>query len=230
MLSHLRWFNQAIEPPRLINTRFCPGTMSVTSLTQEEMDAIMYDAREGDLEFLKEVFTEMIPGLLLPTIKDKITLSTPVHMAAGNGHLETLAFLLSLVDHDTAVALANTPNETGNTPLHWACYGGHLKTVKFLVEKHGADVYAKNSSLHDALFEAESNGKTEVENWLLLKFAVEEEVSIDESGEVTKITYTPGKESYAVDKEMPRNIDELRQAKANTLNEVEAKTESMTLE
>ncbi|RKP31711.1 ankyrin, partial [Metschnikowia bicuspidata] len=167
---------------------------------QEEMDAIMYDAREGDLEFLKEVFTEMIPGLLLPTIKDKITLSTPVHMAAGNGHLETLAFLLSLVDHDTAVALANTPNETGNTPLHWACYGGHLKTVKFLVEKHGADVYAKNSSLHDALFEAESNGKTEVENWLLLKFAVEEEVSIDESGEVTKITYTPGKESYAVDK------------------------------
>lgn len=204
--------------------------MSVTSLTQEEMDAIMYDAREGDLDFLKEVFTEMIPGLLLPTIKDNITLSTPVHMAAGNGHLETLAFLLSLVDHDTAVALANTPNETGNTPLHWACYGGHLKTVKFLVENHGADVYAKNSSLHDALFEAESNGKAEVENWLLLKFAVEEEVSIDESGEDTKITYTPGKESYAVDKEMPRNIDELRQAKANTLNEVEAKTESMTLE
>lgn len=202
--------------------------MSVTSLTQEEMDAIMYDAREGDLPFLKEVFTDMIPSLLLPIIKDNITLSTPIHMAAGNGHLETLEYLLSLVDHEQAVQMANAPNESGNTPLHWACYSGHLAIVKLLVEKYGADVYAKNSSHHDALFEAESNGKTEVENWLLLKFAVEEEVSIDESGENTKITYTPGRESYRIDKELPKNLEEMREERA--MNEVEAKTETLALQ
>lgn len=202
--------------------------MSVTSLTQEEMDAIMYDAREGDLLFLQEVFTDMIPSLLLPTIKDNITLSTPIHMAAGNGHLKTLEFLLSLIDHETAVQMANAPNESGNTPLHWACYSGHLDIVKLLVENYGANVYAKNSSNHDALHEAESNGRTEVENWLLLKFAVEEEISIDESGEDTKITYTPGSESYRLDKELSKNLGELGQEK--NLNEVETKTESLSLQ
>ncbi|WPK24227.1 hypothetical protein PUMCH_001494 [Australozyma saopauloensis] len=203
--------------------------MAVTSLSQEEMDAVLYDCREGDLDFLKEVFTEMVPALLLPTIRDENTLSTPIHMAAANGHLEVLQYLLSLVDRDTAVELANAKNDSGNTPLHWACYRGHLKIVQLLVEEFGADVYAKNSSSHDALFEAEHNGQTEVENWLLLKFAVEEEVSVDESGENTKITYTPGNESYAVDKEMPKNINALRQTQGS-VDDVEKKTESLTLE
>lgn len=203
--------------------------MAVTSLSQEEMDAVLYDCREGDLDFLKEVFTEMVPALLLPTIRDENTLSTPIHMAAANGHLEVLQYLLSLVDRDTAVELANAKNDSGNTPLHWACYRGHLEIVQLLVEEFGADVYAKNSSSHDALFEAEHNGQTEVENWLLLKFAVEEEVSVDESGENTKITYTPGNESYAVDKEMPKNIDALRQT-LGSVDDVEKKTELLTLE
>lgn len=204
--------------------------MTQVNLSQEEMDAILYDCREGDLPFLKEVFTEMIPGLVLPTIKDNITLSTPVHMAAANGHLETLKYLLSLVDHETGIQLANAQNESGNTPLHWACYSGHLEVVKYLIEEFGADVYAKNSSSHDALYEAENNGQTEVENWLLLKFAVEEEVSIDESGESTKITYTPGSESYAIDKELPKNLDSIRQNKEIGMAELNDKTESMNLQ
>ena len=35
-----------------------------TELTQEEMDAVIYDAREGDLQTLKEIFTEILPQLL----------------------------------------------------------------------------------------------------------------------------------------------------------------------
>lgn len=204
--------------------------MSVQSLTQEEMDAIIYDSREGDLPFLKEVFTEMIPGLLLPTIKDNITLSTPIHMAAANGHFETLKYLLSLVSHEEAIELANAKNDSGNTPLHWACYNGHLEVVKLLIEEYNADVYAKNSSSHDALFEAERNGKTDVENWLLLKFAVEEEISIDESGENTKITYTPGQESYAIDKELPQDMNALRNSDDSSVKDVQEKTQQMKLD
>ena len=72
-----------------------------TELTQEEMDAVIYDAREGDLQTLKEIFTEILPQLLT-TIKDDITLSTPVHMAAGNGHFEVVKYLLSILPKEEA--------------------------------------------------------------------------------------------------------------------------------
>lgn len=72
----------------------------ITSLSQEEMDCIIYDAREGDLETLKEVFEE-IPKSLLLTIKDDITLSTPIHMAAANGHFEVIKYLLSIIPQST---------------------------------------------------------------------------------------------------------------------------------
>lgn len=167
----------------------------VTSLSQEEKDAIIYDAREGDLDYLKEIFSTIIPAKLLPTITDDITMSTPVHMAAANGHLAVVEYLLSLLPQDEAEALANAKNDLGNTPLHWAAFSGHLAVVQLLVEKYKVDVFAKNTSNHDAIFEAEANCQEEVENWFLLKYAIEDDIKIDESGEDTKITYTPGKES-----------------------------------
>ncbi|OBA22065.1 ankyrin [Metschnikowia bicuspidata var. bicuspidata NRRL YB-4993] len=172
-----------------------------TSLSQEEQDAIIYDAREGDLDYLREVFSQIIPGSFLPSIRDEITLSTPVHMAAANGHLAVVQYLLSLVPHAQAVDLANAKNDTGNTPLHWAAYNGHLDIVKLLVQKYAADVYAKNLASHDALFEAERNGQTAVENWILREFAPEETIQVDDLGPDTKITYTPGLESHDIDRQ-----------------------------
>lgn len=195
------------------------------SLSQEEMDAIIYDARDGDLDFLKEVFSEIVPGLVLPTIKDDITLSTPVHMAAANGHLEVVKYLLSLLPHDEAVALVNQANESGNTALHWAAFNGHLPVVQLLVEEYGADVFAKNSSNHDALFEAEKNGQAEVENWFLLKFAIENDVRVEEDGENTKITFTPGTES----KELDREAAEAEKLRADSVAAVADSTASLSL-
>lgn len=210
--------------------------MTVTSLTQEEQDAIIYDAREGDLEYLQEVFTKIVPGSLLPTIRDEITLSTPVHMAAANGHLEVVKYLLSLVDEREAAELANAKNETGNTPLHWAAYNGHLDVVKVLVEKYGADVYAKNALSHDALFEAEKNGQTAVENWMLLKFAPEETISVEDVGEDTKITYTPGQESYEIDRQAAEAAAALKAKSgvdsadgADSVDEVKKQTEKLQI-
>lgn len=202
--------------------------MSVTSLNQEEMDAILYDAREGDLEFLKLAFPSIIPGLLLPTVKDSITLSTPIHMAAGNGHLEVMEFFLSLVSAEQAAEMVRAKNDSGNTALHWAAFNGHLAVVKALVEKYGADVFDKNSSGHDAIFEAENGGQEEVENWFLLKFAIEDDIKVDDSGEDTKITYTPGSESQRLDDEASEAAKNLA-AEKKDVADVESQTAKLEL-
>jgi ankyrin repeat protein len=174
-----------------------------TELTQEEMDAVIYDAREGDLQTLKEIFTEILPQLLT-TIKDDITLSTPVHMAAGNGHYEVVEYLLSILPKEEAKKIASKPNESGNTPLHWAAYNGHLDIVKLLCEEYNSDVFAKNAVGHDPMFEAENNNHSEVENWLLNKYAPENAFKVEEDGEDTKITYTPGDVSREADEAAKR--------------------------
>lgn len=202
--------------------------MSVTSLNQEEMDAILYDAREGDLEFLKLAFPSIIPGLLLPSVKDSITLSTPIHMAAGNGHLEVMEFFLSLVSAEQAAEMVRAKNDSGNTALHWAAFNGHLPVVKALVEKYGADVFDKNSSGHDAIFEAENGGQEEVENWFLLKFAIEDDIKVDDSGEDTKITYTPGSESQRLDDEASEAAKNLA-AEKKDVADVESQTAKLEL-
>ncbi|CAD1812802.1 Ankyrin repeats (3 copies) family protein [Candida parapsilosis] len=167
-------------------------------LSQEEMDIIMSEVRAGELDSLKEIFEE-IPKQALLDIKDDMTLATPIHMAAANGHLDTLQYLLSIISKQDAISLTKAKNETGNTALHWAAYNGHLEVVILLVEEYEADPFEKNEAGHDSIYEAENNGKVEVENWFLKKYAPEEDFKVEEDGENTKISYQPGKESKLAD-------------------------------
>lgn len=202
--------------------------MAVTSLSQEEKDALIYDAREGDLEYLKEVFAEIVPGLLLPTIVDDITSSSTIHMAAGNGHVEVVKYLLSLLPQEEAEKLASKQNDSGNTALHWAAYNGHLEVCQLLTQQYKVDVFIKNGSGHDAIYEAEANGKEEVENWLLKMYAIEDNVKVEEKGENTKVTYTPGTES----KELEEQAQEAMK-KANEEKNVEGlnkETEKLSID
>ncbi|KAG5419475.1 YAR1 [Candida metapsilosis] len=171
---------------------------SEDKLTQEEMDIILSEVRAGELESLKEIFEE-IPKESILDIKDDMTLATPIHMAAANGHLETLRYLLSIIPKEDAISLTKAKNETGNTALHWAAYNGHLEVVKLLVEEFDADAFEKNEAGHDSIYEAENNGKVDVENWFLKKYAPEEDFKVEEDGENTKISYQPGKESKLAD-------------------------------
>lgn len=196
----------------------------IESLTQEEMDCIIYDAREGDLETLQEVFEE-IPKEILKSIKDDITLSTPIHMAAANGHFEVIKYLLSIIPKPDAENLASQKNESGNTALHWAAFNGHLSIVQLLCEEYNVDVFAKNASDHDAMYEAENNCQEEVENWLLKKYAIEDNFKVDQDGEDTKITYKPGNESKEAD-------DRARAASAaaGKTDEIEKKTQDLSID
>ncbi|KAI5970197.1 YAR1 [Candida margitis] len=173
-------------------------TSEDNKLTQEEMDIIMSEARAGELESLKEIFEE-IPKESLLDIKDNMTLATPIHMAAANGHLDTVKYLLSIIPKQEAISLTKAKNETGNTALHWAAYNGHLEAVKLLVEEYEADAFEKNEAGHDSIYEAENNGKVDVENWFLKKYAPEEDFKVEEDGENTRISYQPGKESKLAD-------------------------------
>lgn len=193
----------------------------ITSLSQEEMDCIIYDAREGDLETLKEVFEE-VPKSLLLSIKDDITLSTPIHMAAANGHFEVIKYLLSIIPKKDAETLASQQNESGNTPLHWAAYNGHLSIVQILCEEYNVDVFVKNGSGHDVMYEAENNGQEEIENWLLKKYAVEDNFTVDENDDETKITYKPGTESKEAD-------DRANAVATSNTDEIEKKASDLSI-
>ena len=55
---------------------------------------------------------------------------TALHIAAANGNLKLVTWLLSL-------GAVQCPNESGNTPLHWAALNGHMEVSQTLVHKYG---------------------------------------------------------------------------------------------
>ncbi len=77
--------------------------------------------------------------------------NTPLHAAAGKGHIESVNTLLKLK------ADVNCTNNQGDTPLHLAASKGHVEVVKALLQK-GAKANFLNSQGKTAKDLATQNG------------------------------------------------------------------------
>ncbi|CAN6624508.1 ankyrin repeat-containing protein Yar1p [Trichomonascus vanleenenianus] len=147
------------------------------SLTQDQIDDVLMDARAGELDSLKSFFEAQnkaeIADLLTKTLRAEYSEATLLHMAAANGHLEVVKYILELVG-DSASKLVDIQNDSGNTALHWAALNGHLDVVKALCDA-GAQPFITNLAKHDVFYEAEVNDQEAVIDYLLQRFTVEPE-------------------------------------------------------
>ncbi|KAL5356638.1 ankyrin repeat-containing domain protein [Aspergillus floccosus] len=142
-------------------------------LTTDAIDDLIYDARAGDLDALKEDLASLsaqhrcteawivASAIGAEPEAEGGTGSCLLHFPAANGNLEILSHLLAVLKNASAqlsqeqiAAVVNHRNHSGNTPLHWAALNTHLECVKALVEA-GADIVVKNDAGLDAVFLAE---------------------------------------------------------------------------
>ncbi|PHH87377.1 hypothetical protein CDD83_8964 [Cordyceps sp. RAO-2017] len=143
-------------------------------LTEDEIDDLIYFARTGANDDLHESLTALAerekasPAEILLAAEDEGK-STALHMAAGNGHFETVRTLLGYFQgrpKEERQTFIDEANEHGNTGLHWAALGGHLDTVKVLLE-HGASPALANERNYVPLDLANFNDKAEVAAYFL---------------------------------------------------------------
>ena len=160
------------------------------SLSEEDIDDLLYFARTNSLSDLQETLSNLStsrsapppslqPLLLLSHAVDPSTGNSALHMASANGHVEIINYILSLFsDPDSNPGLEqgggggsknellNMQNKAGNTALHYASLNGHLSAVQALITA-GADHGIQNSAGHEAALEAERAEKAEVAEFLL---------------------------------------------------------------
>ncbi|KAI9476491.1 MAG: ankyrin repeat-containing domain protein [Benjaminiella poitrasii] len=146
----------------------------------ELLDDLIYYARAGDLEEVKELKTS--PETFVE--KDE-TGKTALHMASANNHVDVVAYIveqLSTLDEKKKAELINTKNDQGNTALHWAALNGHYDVVEILV-KNGADCKIKNNMNISPIYEAQQRNHEKIAEFFLntmIEDEPEEPVAEDE--------------------------------------------------
>ncbi|RCH88716.1 hypothetical protein CU097_003816 [Rhizopus azygosporus] len=136
---------------------------------QELLDDIIYFARAGELEDLKQCKAE--PNMLVE--KDE-TGKTALHMASANNHLDIVKYIIEQISSlQEKKKLINVQNEEGNTPLHWAALNGHYEVVEALVNA-GADCTVKNAMNHSPIYEAQQRNHEKIAEFFLTTMTEEE--------------------------------------------------------
>ncbi|KAI1115581.1 ankyrin [Nemania sp. NC0429] len=132
------------------------------SLSEEEIDDLVYLARAGEDAELTEMLQELAtrdaatPADILLAAREDQSKATCLHMAAANGHAMPAKTKASVTAAPPAAAESESEeksepaakagpassahyidaqNSFGNTALHWACLGGHLDVVKLLLSR-----------------------------------------------------------------------------------------------
>ncbi|KAL6052488.1 Fem-1-like protein b [Balamuthia mandrillaris] len=90
-----------------------------------EQMTLLYAASRGYLNEAKKLVSST-------SVKERDDMdNTPLHLAAGAGHLDMVQLLLE----DKYGADINAQNEHGKTPLHQAAWRGNLAIVKLLTAR-----------------------------------------------------------------------------------------------
>lgn len=132
----------------------------------------LYDLGKQLLEKARNGETEEVRALMAngaPFTADWLGTS-PLHMAAASGHVETCEILLR------AGCSRDARTKVDKTPLHLAAYEGHGAVVELLV-KHGASLEARDMLLMTPLHWAVEKGHIDVIRTLLRFGASQEMVS-----------------------------------------------------
>ncbi|KAH7054245.1 ankyrin repeat-containing domain protein [Macrophomina phaseolina] len=161
-----------------------PAHPTTPALSEDELDDLLYLARANEtqdlpqyLQQLSQTHAPSSPADVLVAAVDPASGNSALHYAAANGHTEILDIIRTTLASaapspdaakESYKPFVNLKNSAGNTALHWAALNGHLAAVKALVSL-GADAAILNAAGHDAVFEAEQNGKNDVVGWLLVE-------------------------------------------------------------
>ncbi|KAL7414938.1 ankyrin repeat-containing domain protein [Mrakia frigida] len=145
---------------------------SFPSPSEEDLEEALLSCRYGELPEVQSYVLDF--GIdSLASARDESG-NTCLHMAAGNGHLDVLTYLLPLLPP----SLFSTPNPSGSTPLHWASLNGHLPIVKALVlhplSPGDSLIDIKNNAGRTAVGEAEMMERLEVASWLVGRMLLED--------------------------------------------------------
>jgi ankyrin repeat protein len=111
------------------------------SLLKTHLVSPFHDAAaKGNTDKIKEFIADGRD----PNVRDEAK-NTPLHWAAGAGHPEAIAYLLSLPNIDLTAQ-----NLLGDTALHRAVWRGQTEAVRLLLEK-GIDTQVVNRQGHRAI-------------------------------------------------------------------------------
>ncbi|XBW34753.1 hypothetical protein QEN19_000320 [Hanseniaspora menglaensis] len=190
-------------------------------LDVDDKESIVLDCRFGELDSIKEIFEEMVDSSLIITddIKDENS-NTPLHMAAGNGHLEIIKHLMDLltknelISNDQIYKWVAAKNSSGNTALHWATLTNQLEVIKYLCENWKADPLVVNDMGHDCIFVSETNQLHEIEKYYLTNYNIEPEEEESDDEEDIKfssndVQYKEGTEINEMTKDAEKAIKEM---------------------
>ncbi|XP_019636244.1 PREDICTED: ankyrin repeat domain-containing protein 17-like [Branchiostoma belcheri] len=178
----------------LVDLRAASVTRQVLYVARSDMDrreALRDAAKEGDTDRVKQLLAEGVN----PNAANSMPLQwTPLHLAAKNGHHETVTALLTADadvnarddeewtalhlaalkgHHETVTALltaaadVNARNDKEWTALHLAAFKGHHETVTALLTA-GAEVNARNDKQRTPLHQAAQNGHHKTVSALLV--------------------------------------------------------------
>ncbi|KAF9915110.1 hypothetical protein BX616_006871 [Lobosporangium transversale] len=146
----------------------------------ESLEELIECARYGELEEIQGMVKSLGPEKAKTVLSQQSEYGkTPLHMAAANGHIDIVEYLISIISPEAI----NIQNEQGNTALHWAATNGHVKVVEALVSKGKADYKLKNAAGHTAMVEAEIQEREKVVAWMLINTEPDEELQEEDDND-----------------------------------------------